>query len=413
MVHVCARMSIFYEVSLLNVCFVGRDVHPPWISGEPAITRGLINCLQGNQGKLRLSLITTIDATRCHDTKGLTDFIKRLDDYILMQSSRNYYSSSIVLWRGLAKLTERKNIDIIHMISVCPFIFAPLSRLIGGTHRPKFVRHILMPYFQSEGSLRYAINPIRRAFYSKFVDDIVVTSPLTKKWLIKLNILGKNKRIFVIPPPLDCEFFKPLTHRQKTGLFPPDCDYRILYIGPMSPARFPVVNVLETVKILKKNGLNVNLLVLARGTEFDYLWVNTINKRATKMGLNKNVTACVKTLSEEEKLDYYNSADSVIFPWTRSFVGAVEPPLTLLEAMSCGKIVVASKVEGITQIVEHDTNGILVDIVSADKFAEGITHALTLKKTNRIQINARQTIINRFSNYEIRKRLLCLYSDKN
>ena len=397
----------------MHVCFVGRDVHPPWISGEPALTRALINCLQSNQDKLHLSLITTVENSDHRDTKGFTDFIKRLDDCILMQSTRNYYVSSIVLWAGLTKLTERRNIDIIHMISVCPFIFVPLSRFTGGAHRSKFVRHILMPYFRSEGSLRYVINPISRAFYSKFIDDVIVTSPLIKKWLTKLNILGKNKRISVIPPPVDCEFFKPLMSRQKTGFFPQNCDFKILYMGPISPTRFPVVTMLETVKILKKNGLNVNLLVLARGTEFDYLWANTINKMAMKMGLNENVTACVKALSEEEKLDYYYLADIVIFPWTQSFVGAVEPPLTLLEAMSCGKIVVASKVESMTQIVQHNKNGILVDTVSPDKLIEGIMHALTLRKTNRIQTNARKTIIESFSKSEARKKLLRLYSDKD
>ena len=47
-------------------------------------------------------------------------------------------------------------------------------------------------------------------------------------------------------------------------------------------------------------------------------------------------------------------------------------PLVIAEAMSCGKAVIASRVDGIPEIVQHGRTGLLVDVEDVDGLADGL-----------------------------------------
>lgn len=60
-----------------------------------------------------------------------------------------------------------------------------------------------------------------------------------------------------------------------------------------------------------------------------------LNKLITKMGLKDNIAIRVKDIEEQEKVLIYNMADIVMYPAVE-FV-AIDPPLSLLEAMACAR----------------------------------------------------------------------------
>jgi len=69
-----------------------------------------------------------------------------------------------------------------------------------------------------------------------------------------------------------------------------------------------------------------------------------------------------------EKMPYiYSISDVVVLPSLREGT-----PLVLLEAMACGKPVVATRVGGIPEIVEHGEGGLLV----RPKDVEGLSKAI-------------------------------------
>jgi glycosyltransferase involved in cell wall biosynthesis len=257
---------------------------------------------------------------------------------------------------------------------------------------------------------------IRRGIYSKFIDGVIVTTELTQFWLLKANIRGKNKRIFMIPPPIDCDLFKPL--RTKNDVrerfnIPQKNDYLIVYFGPINPIRFPIPNILKAIKLLKNDGLNISLLVIARGRgewKFDRFWVKRINELALKMNLNGNIKAYIKVLKEKEKADLYNLANIIIFPH-KGLRGAVDPPLALLEAMACGKIVIATKVQSIPKIIKHKVNGILLNTTDSTELAQAIKYVATSEEVAQISDNARRTILKQFSQDVVAKKLLNTYNN--
>ena len=54
-----------------------------------------------------------------------------------------------------------------------------------------------------------------------------------------------------------------------------------------------------------------------------------------------------------------NKSDIVLFPFTTSVRDVVDPPITMLEAMSCARIIAASKTLSIFSIIKNEFNGFL------------------------------------------------------
>jgi len=73
-------------------------------------------------------------------------------------------------------------------------------------------------------------------------------------------------------------------------------------------------------------------------------------------------------------------------------------PNALLEAMACGRPVVATPVGGILDVIKDGENGILIPVNDGDALANAIHEVLSnAELRNRLGKKARQTIINGFS----------------
>jgi len=72
---------------------------------------------------------------------------------------------------------------------------------------------------------------------------------------------------------------------------------------------------------------------------------------------------------------------------------------SILEAMSCGCVVVASDTEPVREVIKHGHNGFLTDLYAPHLIADGLQCALELDRPTRQRIseNARKTIMNHFS----------------
>jgi len=103
------------------------------------------------------------------------------------------------------------------------------------------------------------------------------------------------------------------------------------------------------------------------------------------------------------------SADVVVAPF-RGTRNVSDIPLVVLEAMSIGKPVVASRIGGITEAVRHGENGVLVEPGRADELADAIVGLLNdpnLRKE--MSERASSFVRHRFSCIEISRRLSDVY----
>lgn len=88
-------------------------------------------------------------------------------------------------------------------------------------------------------------------------------------------------------------------------------------------------------------------------------------------------------------------------------------PVSLLEAMNAGLLVISSNVGGVPYMIEHGRTGLLFDSfqdsVVSDQMAEQIIWALEHQKESAAMIDAAHGEVKKYSWNEIRKQLLSLY----
>ncbi len=106
-------------------------------------------------------------------------------------------------------------------------------------------------------------------------------------------------------------------------------------------------------------------------------------------------------------LDYYRKATVCVVP--SLFENC---PYTLLEAMACGKPVVASDNSGLAEIVRHEVNGLLFETGSSDSLAK---HVLRLLDSSKLRLSlgeaARQFVVERHDANHIASLTENLYLD--
>jgi glycosyltransferase involved in cell wall biosynthesis len=90
----------------------------------------------------------------------------------------------------------------------------------------------------------------------------------------------------------------------------------------------------------------------------------------------------------------YSCADLVVYSVERG--GAVEPPLTVLEAMSCGAVVAAHSTPATQGLIKNYDNGLLFSHPSElkDLITMVAEHSLDIEK---IGENGRKTILNNYN----------------
>jgi glycosyltransferase involved in cell wall biosynthesis len=90
---------------------------------------------------------------------------------------------------------------------------------------------------------------------------------------------------------------------------------------------------------------------------------------------------------------YYSLMDVFVHPSLRDGM-----PNAVLEAMACGKAVIATPVGGVTDVIEDGVNGLLVNVNDADGLAKKISEALNLpEKRESIGSSARAMILSHFT----------------
>ena len=382
----------------MHVCFVGQEIHPPWIRGDHQLFKAMIDALKSTD--LDISLITTYS-----DDRGGSDdfeaFTAGLRNLIVTRSAGNpnysprlYQLNTLFLIGAARNLMKKEKVDIFHLGSLNALLFAPLfKQRKSNPSRSRLVRHIYMLENDSRISLA-----LHRACYAHFVDGLATTSQSILELLCQMHL--DREKLFVIPPIVEEHFFRPTRKPNKT------LTSNLLYLGSVTPNRFPL-SILRGLQRLEDCGWSLTLTIVGRYPS-EAEWMRSIKQYASQLGLQSKVTTYVKALDESEKLALYNSADVVLLPFCRS-VGAMLPPLVLLEAMSCGTIVLATKTHDMDQVIEHGYNGLLVDNYNPEQFADTINFWLAPDNAERLRANARKTVMNNFTRAQVLDKILQMY----
>ena len=161
---------------------------------------------------------------------------------------------------------------------------------------------------------------------------------------------------------LDPSDFEPLPERKSKVP-------TVLFVGGLEP-RKGLEDLIRAMKLVVSGVPSVRLIVVAkagfRGTD---QW-SAYESLANSLGLTDRID-CHESVDQETLLGFYSDCDVLALPSKNEGWG-----LALMEAMACGKPVVATRVGGIPELVENGTEGMLVEAGDVKGIADSITKLL-------------------------------------
>jgi len=301
------------------------------------------------------------------------------------------------LFRGLIKakkLLDEMKPDIVHHMlpAVFNYTFSPLALLAKNLKQP------------------FVFGPISAHFYERPVDEKVLlpfTSRLHRATIQKcdrlITVTNQIKSFYetlidpqlisVIPLGVDTETFKPAAKEEEKESF------EILYAGSLYSLK-GLPYLIQAIASLRKVGLKTSLTIIGEGQQKQALIT-----LAKTLSVEKDVKF-EGFVPHSEMPKYYKRCDVFCFPSLGEPFG-----MAVVEAMACGKTVIATNVGGPSEIIHDEIDGILVPPADPQAIASQIMRlAQNESERRKMGEKARRKAVQSFSWTTIAEKYHQLYS---
>jgi len=187
-----------------------------------------------------------------------------------------------------------------------------------------------------------------------------------------------SEKIRVIPNAVDADRFRPGRERQEN---------LIVWVGRFVPEK-GLKYLIKAAKIVVKESKDIEFTLVGYGP----LEAN-IMKLAFDYGLLNDTVHFTGPLDRNQVAAILGKASIAVLPSLKEGL-----PLSLLEAMSCGTAVVASKIPGINEVIRNDHNAILIPPKEPELLAKSMMELLKNKRLREnLGRNARRTVLEKYS----------------
>lgn len=367
-----------------SVLVLGRGIHGPWNEGGRVITRNLIQVI----GQMRPVHALSLTQDRFREQALQVSYVSHLFNHLEYGAKSDYLSIPHVA-NYVKKLVQEYRVEVAHLLNV-PLALAPILQ----NHGVKVVSHVVLTRQMYQGKVERA-----RAILGWRVFDQWVTAYACNCEQIRESLAAQGypkEKLHLVPPPTDTNLFKAMDRvaaRRKLGL--PEDAFIVAYIGTISPLRFPAGEIVQALQKAAPQIPNLRMEIFAPVATHAYNieWAKEHVRHAEETSIP--LTTHLHDLSETEKVVVYNAADVVLLPFSAPV--AVEPPLTLLEAMACQAIVAAAPFANRSAIVKNNINGTTYE--TPDQLAERLVSVAQLSRQERVRMayQARQDMLQHYS----------------
>jgi len=174
--------------------------------------------------------------------------------------------------------------------------------------------------------------------------------------------LGVTRDIRVIPNFLDCGVHRRVEVPELRQRFSEDSEKIVIHVSNFRPVKRieAVLGIFDRIR----QQVPARLLLVGDGPE-----LGTAYRLAKELGLSALVHAVG---AQEEVLPLLSISDVFVLPSAQESFG-----LAALEAMACGVPVVASRVGGLPEVIEHGVSGFLHPLNALDEMAASAVAVLT------------------------------------
>ena len=304
---------------------------------------------------------------------------------------------------NIASHVKFSDCDLIHVLNVTKEAYVFAHKLMR-VKKPLLLHFYHSPYVLTDDVFLIRNIALRSGLFGRVLDNYALTVNMSLcKFLVKLGV--DPERVQYVPYPIDTDTFKPLNAkenlREKYGL-PPDRPV-VVYVGSLHSARGLSVLIRSFRNVLSR--FPHALLYISHPHSKSEKAYKTHLELIPNLNMQKNVYIAGPSAHIEE---VYNLADVVVLPFQRPYW--VDPPLVLLEAMSCGVAVVTTPVGAINEVIRNHENAVLTGPRNPEILAEAIIELIeNPRKSIEIAKRARETIVKDYSYRVVGKKLTKIY----
>jgi glycosyltransferase involved in cell wall biosynthesis len=286
------------------------------------------------------------------------------------------------LQKKTKQLISKNNIELIHAqdILFARSIYKEIDiPIVLTVHGPASREALAIN--QNHLSYHEYLVSIEKEVYQN-VNHIIAVDTEQKNIIVNDYNINPDK-ISVLLNAVDTDLFKPLENTTNENYY-------------LVPRRLvPKNGVVVAIKaFLEADNIESQLWIAGSGSEEETL------KRYVKQNNLLNKVKFLGSIDQEKMIKLINKSKGIIVP-SIPYKGVVEASsISALEGMSTGKIVIASNIGGLAEIIKDGYNGILFEANNHLELAK------ILKQTendvsfyNNIGPNARNTVLNNFSNH--------------
>ncbi len=293
-----------------------------------------------------------------------------------------FNGSPLIALINFIKLARKKRLEMIHANGSRVCMYAGIAGKILGIPIIWHVRETIKDYCCYDGLLAFLATKI-----------ICVSNGVKKKRFKRFGFWAE-KKIIVIYNGVDTKKFVKKNSdrkyvREKLGV-----DQNITLFGiigniiPIKGHDFFLRGLVRAK--FKKPDLHLQLLIIGR--KLDPSYFRKITKFILENNLNENVI--IKNYSPNIR-EIFSAIDALALPSQREGLSR-----SMLEAMSCGLPVIATKISEVEEAIIDNKNGILVDYMDIEKMASAIIKLCNSKSMrneigtrNRLKVDRRFNLI--------------------
>jgi glycosyltransferase involved in cell wall biosynthesis len=256
---------------------------------------------------------------------------------------------------ALRGFLRRNRIDVVHAHNLGPLVYGGLAT------RLSFRRPALL--YSEHNQIYSASRGTRRKFryYAKLADAVVAVSDDLRRTL--LGDCGITAPIHVVPNGIDGSKYspdRPSGIRRELGLTP---EVRLVGTAVNLSAQKGLTHLLDAAAIVRRSGTAAHFVIAGdgplRADLIAYAAAHDLNDSVTFAGYRADVPEVLAGLD--------------VFVLSSLWEGL---PLALLEALACGRPIVATSVGGIPEVVSEGENGFLVPPGDSQALASRILRVL-------------------------------------
>ena len=237
---------------------------------------------------------------------------------------------------------------------------------------------------------------LQKLSLSRISDIHYVTCSFWLKDRAEKSALLFNHTCINIPNPININLYHPkdsIDAREKLSL--PKNQKLILFgSAKITDERKGIAYMIKACEILHSRSNNKAVSLVVFGTQSDVI----------KDSVPFPVYSLNYLSKTEDIIHLYNAVDLYVTPSLDENL-----PNTIMESMACGTPCVGFNTGGIPEMIDHKTNGYVANYKDAEDLANGICWVLEEANYEQLSQNARQKVVENYSEDVVAKRYLTLY----